>query len=52
VWDALFNSLLVFGTIGYPKKAQVIVGAQIVIDFALLAIFLARFVGRLGEARN
>ena len=45
---ALFEAVGVFGTISYPKGANAIVGLQIVIDFMLLAVFLAFFVGRLG----
>ena len=48
-WKALFKSLLVFGTIGYPEGAEPIVGIQIATDFVLLAVFLAFFVGRLGK---
>src|SRR6516162_434880 len=48
-WKALFKSLLVFGTIGYPEGAELIVGIQIATDFVLLAVFLAFFVGRLGN---
>jgi hypothetical protein len=52
--DALFKTLLVFGTIGYPSGAEAIVGLQIAIDFLLLAVFLAVFVGSLGtrERKN
>ncbi len=45
---ALFEAVGVFGTISYPKGVNAIVGLQIVIDFMLLAVFLAFFVGRLG----
>jgi hypothetical protein len=38
---AFFNAMLVFGTIGYPQGADLIVGFQIGTDFFLLAIFLA-----------
>ena len=48
-WKALFKSLLVFGTIGYPERAEPIVGIQIATDFVLLAVFLAFVVGRLGR---
>jgi hypothetical protein len=48
-YDALFKTLLVFGTIGHPEGAEAIVGLQIVIDFVLLAVFLAFFVGKLGR---
>ncbi len=50
-FDALVETLLVFGTVGYPKEARAIAGFQIAIDFMLLAVFLAHFVGRLGEVR-
>jgi hypothetical protein len=38
--EALFKAMLVFGTIGYPEGAEVVVGVQIAADFFLLAIFL------------
>jgi hypothetical protein len=47
--DAVFNALLVFGTIGYPKGANLVVGSQIFLDFVLLAVFLAFVVGKLGN---
>lgn len=49
--DALFKSLLVLGTVGYPteKGARLIVGSQIMTDILLLAVFLAFFVGKLGS---
>ena len=51
--NALFYTLLVFGTIGYHSDAaKTIVGFQIGIDFLLLAVFLAHFVGRLGTTRE
>lgn len=37
---AFFKAMLVFGTIGYPKGANFVVGSQIAADFFLLAIFL------------
>jgi hypothetical protein len=46
--DALFNTLLVLGTLGSPDNAKVVVGLQIATDFLLLAIFLAHLVGRVG----
>jgi hypothetical protein len=48
-WGAVFKTLLVFGTIGYPEGAEAVVGWQIVVDFVLLAVFLSFFVGRLGD---
>jgi len=46
--EAFFNSLLVFGTIGYPAQGNhYIVASQIALDFVFLAIFLSAFVGRL-----
>src|SRR5215831_16833626 len=48
-WEAIFKSLLVFGTIGYPRGADLIVGFQIATDFVLLAVFLSFVVGRLGN---
>jgi hypothetical protein len=51
--EALFNSLLVFATVGYPKKAPaLVVGTQIAADFLLLAIFLAHIVGRVGYRKT
>ena len=45
--DALFKSILVFATLGYPgDQAKFLVGVQIATDFLLLAIFLAHLVGR------
>ncbi len=48
---AFFQTLLVFGTIGYPSGAETIVGVQIAVDFLLLAVFLAFFVGNLRSGR-
>jgi hypothetical protein len=48
-WEAIFKSLLVFGTIGYPRGADLIVGIQIATNFVLLAVFLSFVVGRLGN---
>jgi hypothetical protein len=54
---ALFYSVLVFGTVGYPPQdaifyGRTIVAAQVVVDFALLAIFLGAFVGNLRALRR
>jgi hypothetical protein len=46
--DALFNALLVLGTLGYPNDASAIVGMQVVTDLLLFAIFLGHLVGRVG----
>jgi len=50
---ALFKSLLVLGTVGYPTEegAQLIVALQIITDILLLAVFLAFFVGKLGSRK-
>jgi hypothetical protein len=49
---AIFQTLSVFGTIGSPQQgADRIVGVQIAVDFLLLAVFLAFFVGNLGRGR-
>jgi hypothetical protein len=45
--EALFSAILVFGTIGYPKRADLIVGMQIATDVLLVAIFLAFILGNL-----
>jgi len=50
--NAVFETLLVFGTIGYPKEAKAVAGFQIAIDFLLLAVFLGHFVGRLGPRKE
>jgi hypothetical protein len=50
--DALVTALLVFGTVGYDELAKHLAGFQIAIDFLLLAVFLAHFVGGLGSSRN
>jgi hypothetical protein len=47
--DALVAALLVFGTVGFPEDAKPIAGFQVAIDFMLLAVFLAHFVGGLGS---
>jgi hypothetical protein len=49
VKDALVTAVLVFGTVSRPDDAKAIAGCQIAIDFMLLAVFLAHFVGRLGS---
>ena len=48
-WDAIFNAVMVFGTLDYPKKTtfEDIVAVQIATDFFLLAIYLAFVVGDL-----
>src|SRR5262249_32332238 len=52
VGKAIENAILVFGTIGFRKDEIVdtssIVSVQIVLDFLLLAVFLATLVGRVG----
>jgi hypothetical protein len=47
--DALFYSLLVLVTAGYPSNAQLIVELQITCDLVLLAVFLAYLLGKLGR---
>jgi hypothetical protein len=52
VLEAIKNAILVFGTIGYRKDNIVDIGpivpVQILLDFLLLAIFLATLIGRVG----
>ncbi len=48
--EALFNALLVLGTLGYSSDARVVVGIQIVTDLLLFATFLAHLMGRVGIA--
>ncbi len=46
--DALFSSITVLGTLGYPPGANTVVGLQIATDLLLFAIFLSHLVGRVG----
>jgi len=46
--EALYNAVLVLGTLGYPPGAKTVVEWQIVTDLLLFAIFLAHLVGRVG----
>lgn len=51
VGEAITNATLVFGTIGYRNDIvdiPPIVAVQILLDFLLLAIFLATLIGRVG----
>jgi hypothetical protein len=47
--DALFYSMLVLVTAGYPSNAQLIVELQITCDLVLIAVFLAHILGKLGK---
>jgi len=49
--NALVDALLVLGTVAvpFPLKARSIAAVQVAIDFMLLAVFLAHFVGGLGR---
>ena len=49
--DALVDAVLVLGTVAvpFPLKARPIAAVQVAIDFMLLAVFLAHFVGGLGR---
>jgi hypothetical protein len=54
---AVLISMLVFGTLGSPSigddfSGAHIVEAQVVVDFAMIAIFLSAYVGRLGAFRR
>jgi hypothetical protein len=54
---AIFESALVFGTIGYPELDQAshwwwVVTLQIVTDLILLVVFLAAYVGGLGAFKR
>jgi hypothetical protein len=46
--EALFYSLIVLATLGFPDRARFVVELQIATDFILLAVFLARLVGKVG----
>jgi hypothetical protein len=56
VGEAIVNAILVFGTVGYFKDkiadrmvdTSALVAGQILLDFLLLAIFLATLIGRVG----
>jgi hypothetical protein len=48
VGEAITNAILVFGTIGYRNDTGPIVAVQILLNFLLLAIFLATLIGRVG----
>jgi hypothetical protein len=55
--QAVFASITVFGTLGHPSLRVDFTGAgivefQVVVDFALIAIFLAAYVGKLGAYRR
>jgi hypothetical protein len=51
-WEALIDAVLVFGTVSLPSEIEVgakpFAAFQVAIDFMLLAVFLAHFVGGLG----
>jgi hypothetical protein len=49
--DALVDALLVLGTVAVPfaLKERPIAAFQVAVDFVLLAVFLAHFVGRPGQ---
>jgi hypothetical protein len=49
VSDPLVEALLVLGTINFPPEAKPMAAFQVAIDFLLLAVFLAHFVGGLGR---
>jgi hypothetical protein len=48
--NALFYSMLVLVTAGYPTDVGLIVGLQIATDLVLLAVFLAYILGKLGKS--
>jgi len=45
-YGALFYSMLVLATAGYPKHARIIVGLQIASDLVLIAVFLVHILGK------
>lgn len=49
--DALFNSIQVLATIGYPPdaKVRVIVMLQVASNMLLLAVFLSHLIGKIGD---
>jgi hypothetical protein len=48
--EALFYSMIVLATAGYPSKAQMIVELQITSDLVLVAVFLAHILGKVGRS--
>jgi hypothetical protein len=48
--DALFYSMLVLATAGYPQNVRLIVELQITSDLVLLAVFLAHILGKVGKS--
>lgn len=52
-YDALFKSILVFATAGYPaqEEVQTIVELQIAADVVLIAVFLAHLLGKVAASR-
>jgi hypothetical protein len=47
--EALFYSMLILATAGYPPNARMIVELQITSDIVLVAVFLAHILGKLGR---
>jgi hypothetical protein len=47
--DALFSSMLVLATAGYPPDARLIVELQITTDLVLIVVFLAHVMGKIGR---
>jgi hypothetical protein len=54
--DAVFQAVLVFGTIGYPSSCSgnytFIVPLQIFLDLILIVLFISSFIGRIGLFEN
>ena len=50
-WGALYNAILVFGTIGTPLNTppKGLVILQVLLDFLLIAVILASLIGRFSE---
>jgi len=54
--DAIFNAVLVLGTIGYPAAADgqfaLLVSFQVLLDFILIVLVISSFVGHVGLFRS
>ncbi len=54
--DALFNAILVLGTIGYPNAAtgglSLLVALQVLLDLLLIVLVISSFVGQVGLFRS
>jgi hypothetical protein len=47
--SALFDSLTVLATVGYPPQGHIIVGLQIVVDLVILVVFVAHLLSKVAD---